>query len=68
MPISRSDLLLKTLQLSANRLAYELRTAVRAGDCVDFFQRVDRKPNNDWLNLHRGTAHENNIPESDIAY
>lgn len=64
----KSLLLLKASQLSAHRLAYELRTSVRAGDCVDFFQGLDREANKDRLNLHRGSPHENNLPESDIGY
>jgi hypothetical protein len=54
----RSLLLAKALQLSANRLADELCAAVRAGDCIDFFQRFDREPDKDGLNLHRGAPHK----------
>lgn len=60
--------LLKTLQLSANRLAYELRASIRAGDSVDFFQRLDGEPNRNRLDLHWGTPHKNNLHKSDTAY
>lgn len=55
---NRSILLAKALQLSANRLANELCAAVRSGDCVDFFQRLDREPDQNSLNLHRGAPHK----------
>lgn len=65
---NRSFLLRKSLEFSAHRLADELRASIRAGDRVDFFQRLDREPDQNWLNLHRGAAHENNLLKSDIAY
>ena len=64
----KSFLSLKASQLSANRLAYELCAAVRAGNGVNFFQRFDREADENRLNLHWGAAHENNLPVSDIAY
>lgn len=66
--MTRSSLLRKTLELSANRLAYELRASIRACNCVDFFKGLDRKANDSWLNLHRRAAHENNLHKNDIAY
>lgn len=66
--MGRANLLFKTLQLSAHRLANELCASIRSGDCVDFFQRIDREPDQNRPNLHRGTAHENNLHKSDIAY
>lgn len=66
--IDRSLLLRTTLELSAHRLADELRASIRACDCVDFFQRLDREPDQNRLNLHQGAPHENNLPKSDIAY
>jgi hypothetical protein len=57
----RSEFFL-TFQLSANRLADELRASIRAGDCVDFFKGLDRETDDGWLNLHRRTAHEKQSP------
>jgi hypothetical protein len=63
-----SFLLLKAAQLSANRLAYELRASIRAGDCVDFFKGLDREADKDRFNLHWRATHQNNPLKSDIAY
>ncbi len=64
----RSLLFSKALQFSAHRLTNELRAAIRSGNGVYFFQRLDREADKDRLNPHRRTTHENNLPESDIAY
>lgn len=66
--MTRSSLLRKTLELSANRLANELRASIRSGDCVDFFKGLDREADDGRLNLHWRAAHENNLLESDIGY